>query len=220
MTGWTMNTVAALAAFDIPEGAYVNLGIGLPERVANHIPVGREIVLQSENGILGMGPFAPTELEDMELINAGKKPVTLLAGGSFFHHADSFTMIRGGHIDICIMGAFEVSAAGDLANWSSGSDAVPAIGGAMDLAVGARSVRVITTHNTREGTPKLLSALTLPATARCIVDIVYTDQAILKPAGDRFDVLAMAPGITLQALAAATGAPVCLALRTILDASR
>lgn len=220
MTGWTMDAVAALAALDIPEGAYVNLGIGLPERVANTIPAGREVVLQSENGILGMGPTPPVELEDMELINAGKKPVTLLAGGAFFHHADSFTMIRGGHIDICIMGAFEVSASGDLANWSSAHDAAPAIGGAMDLAVGARSVRVITAHTTRQGAPKLLAALTLPATAKGIVEIIYTELAILKPAGDHFDVLVMAPGVTLSALAGVTGAPVRLALRAAALASR
>ena len=138
MTGWTLDQMAARAAADIPEGAFVNLGIGLPERVADHIPPDREIILHSENGILGMGPRPAAEDEDMELINAGKKPVTLVAGGAFFHHADSFAMIRGAHIDICVLGAFEVACNGDIANWSSGSDGVPAVGGAMDLAAGAR----------------------------------------------------------------------------------
>lgn len=213
MTGWTMDELAALAAGDIPEGSFVNLGIGLPERVANHIPPDREVVLQSENGILGMGPQPPADREDMELINAGKKPVTLLAGGAFFHHGDSFAMIRGGHIDICILGAFEVSAVGDLANWSSGDGAAPAIGGAMDLAAGARSVRVITAHLTRQGAPKLLAQLTLPATGRGVVRVVYTDQAVLAPAGDHFDVLALAPGVSFESLATVTGAPIRLALR-------
>lgn len=214
MSGWTRDALAALVAADIPDGAFVNLGIGLPERVANHIPPDREVVFQSENGILGMGPQPPAELEDMELINAGKKPVTLLRGGAFFHHGDSFAMIRGGHIDICILGAFEVSAAGDLANWSSGNDAAPAIGGAMDLAAGARSLRVITTHLTRQGAPKLLARLTMPATGRGVVSLVYTDQAVLKPAGDHFDILDVAPGVDVESLAGSTAAPVRLALRT------
>ena len=135
---WTADEIAAIVAADIPEGAFVNLGIGQPERVADHIPAGREVILHSENGILGMGPQPAPADEDMELINAGKKPVTLLAGGAFFHHADSFSMIRGGHVDICILGAFEVAANGDLANWTTGGDGVPAVGGAMDLAAGAR----------------------------------------------------------------------------------
>jgi 3-oxoadipate CoA-transferase beta subunit len=204
---WNTEEVAALAAADIPEGAFVNLGIGQPERVANHIPPGREVILHSENGILGMGPQPSPADEDMELINAGKKPVTLLEGGAFFHHADSFAMIRGGHVDICILGAFEVAANGDLANWSTGADGVPAVGGAMDLAAGARSVRVITTHTTRSGAPKLLDALTLPATGRAVVDRVYTDLAILEPAGNSFRVIRLAPGETIASVAAKTGAP-------------
>jgi 3-oxoadipate CoA-transferase beta subunit len=203
---WTADEIAALAAEDIPEGAFVNLGIGQPERVADHIPAGREVVLHSENGILGMGPQPAPKDEDMELINAGKKPVTLVAGGAFFHHADSFSMIRGGHVDICILGAFEVAANGDLANWTTGGDGVPAVGGAMDLAAGARSVRVITSHVTRSGEPKLLAALTLPATGRAVVERIYTHLAILEPDGDAFRVLRTAPGISMETLAARTGA--------------
>jgi len=208
MTGWTLDEMAALAAGEIEDGACVNLGIGLPERVADHLPPGLEIVLHSENGILGMGPRPGAGQEDFDLINAGKKPVTLLAGGSYFHHADSFAMMRGGHIDLCIMGAFEVSMAGDLANWSSGADGVPAVGGAMDLAAGARRVRILTTHRTRQGAPKLVRAITLPATGRGVVDRVYSDLAILDPAGDRFLVRRLAPGVDMTMLAAATGAPV------------
>lgn len=208
---WTTEQVAALAAQDIPEGAFVNLGIGQPERVADHIPPDREIILHSENGILGMGPQPLPEHEDMELINAGKKPVTLLPGGAFFHHADSFAMIRGGHVDICILGAFEVAANGDLANWSTGADGIPAVGGAMDLAAGARSVRIITSHTTRNGSPKLLSRLTLPATGRAIVHRIYTDLAILEPVGNAFRVIALAPGVPFQTVASKTDAPIIAA---------
>lgn len=206
--GWSMDEIAARAARDIPEGSFVNLGIGQPEMVADHIPPGIEIVLHSENGILGMGPRPPADAEDMELINAGKKPVTLLPGGAFFHHADSFAMIRGGHVDICLMGAFEVACNGDLANWSTGSGGVPAVGGAMDLAAGARSVRVIMTHVTRTGSPKLVAALRLPATGRGIVRRVYTDLAVLDPIGDGFRLIDCAPGIDMAAVQAVTGAPV------------
>lgn len=212
---WTIDQIAALAARDIPEGAFVNLGIGQPERVADHIPADREIILHSENGILGMGPQPAIEHEDMELINAGKKPVTLLPGGAFFHHADSFSMIRGGHVDICILGAFEVAANGDLANWSTGADGVPAVGGAMDLAAGAGSVRVITTHTTRQGASKLLRALTMPATGRGIVRRIYTDLAILEPTGDGFRLVELAPGVSAEMLAHKTGAPVFAAATPI-----
>jgi 3-oxoadipate CoA-transferase beta subunit len=207
-TGWSMTEIAARAARDIPEGAFVNLGIGQPEKVADHIPAGTEVVLHSENGILGMGPQPIAAEEDMELINAGKKPVTLVDGGAFFHHADSFAMIRGGHIDICILGAFEVAANGDLANWTTGGGGAPAVGGAMDLAAGAKSVRVMMTHTSRAGTPKLLTALALPATGRGIVQRVYTDLAVLEPIGAAFRVIELAPGVDLNTVAAATGAPV------------
>lgn len=203
--GWSMNDIAARAARDIPEGAFVNLGIGQPEKVADYIPEGFEIVLHSENGILGMGPRPSVDAEDMELINAGKKPVTLVPGGAFFHHADSFAMIRGGHIDICLLGAFEVASNGDLANWSTGAGGVPAVGGAMDLAAGAKSVRVIMTHTTRAGGPKLLDALTLPATGRGIVQRVYTDLGVIEPAGDAFRLIELAPGVDLATITQATG---------------
>lgn len=208
MTGWTLDQIAARAAADIIDGAFVNLGIGLPERVADHVPAGREFILHSENGILGMGPRPTVDDEDMELINAGKKPVTLVAGGAFFHHADSFAMIRGGHIDVCILGAFEVSSDGDIANWSTGSDGVPAVGGAMDLAAGARSVRVLTTHTKKTGEPKLLRRLTLPATGRGVVDRIYTNLAVLEPADDHFRILELAPGVMMEEVVANTGAAV------------
>ncbi|MEG3125951.1 3-oxoacid CoA-transferase subunit B [Sphingomonas sp. GB1N7] len=204
--GWSMDDIAARAARDIPEGAFVNLGIGQPEKVADHIPAGIEIVLHSENGILGMGPRPAADAEDMELINAGKKPVTLVAGGAFFHHADSFAMIRGGHVDICLLGAFEVAANGDLANWTTGAGGVPAVGGAMDLAAGAKSVRVIMTHTTRNGGPKLLESLTLPATGRGIVGRIYTDLGVLEPTGDAFRLIELAPGVDFARITAATAA--------------
>ncbi|EQB30733.1 3-oxoacid CoA-transferase subunit B [Sphingobium ummariense] len=208
MSGWTLDEMAARAAADIPEGSFVNLGIGQPERVANHIPPGFEIILHSENGILGMGPSPDPEQEDMDLINAGKKPVTLIPGGAFFHHADSFAMIRGGHVDVCILGAFEVACTGDIANWSSGKDGVPAVGGAMDLAAGAKSLRVITSHVTRSGSPKLLSQLTLPATGRGVIDRIYTDLGVLDPKGDHFRLVEMAPGVTVDDIRRQTGAPI------------
>lgn len=208
MSGWTLDLMAARAAQDIPDGAFVNLGIGLPERVADHVPSDREFVLHSENGILGMGPRPEASDEDMDLINAGKKPVTLVAGGAYFHHADSFGMIRGGHVDVCILGAFEVAANGDIANWTTGSDGAPAVGGAMDLAAGAKRVRVITAHTTRAGAPKLLRALTLPATGRRVIDRVYTDLAVLDPAMDGFRLIELAPGVALDQVRDQTDAPI------------
>lgn len=211
MIGWTLDQIAARAAQDIEDGAFVNLGIGQPERVADHIPADREVILHSENGILGMGARPSEEEEDMDLINAGKKPVTLVAGGAYFHHADSFAMIRGGHVDVCILGAFEVACNGDIANWSSGSGGVPAVGGAMDLAAGAKSLRVITSHVTRKGEPKLLAQLTLPATGRGVIDRIYTDLAVLDTAGDRFRLIELAPGVTADRICAMTDAPVMIA---------
>lgn len=208
MTGWTPEQMAARAALDIPDGAFVNLGIGLPERVADHVPSDREFVLHSENGILGMGPRPPSAEEDMDLINAGKKPVSLLSGGAYFHHADSFGMIRGGHVDVCILGAFEVAASGDIANWSAGSNGAPAVGGAMDLAAGAKKVRVITAHTTRSGGPKLLMTLTLPATGRGVIDRVYTDLAVLDPASQGFRLVELASGAALDEVRSKTGAPI------------
>src|SRR5690349_23283031 len=157
--------MAARVARDIPDGAVVNLGIGLPTLVANHLPAGREVVLHSENGVIGMGPAPKAGEEDFDLINAGKQPVTLLPGGSFFHHADSFAMMRGGHLDVCVLGAFQVSASGDLANWHTGApDAIPAVGGAMDLAIGARDVLVMMTLFGKDGASKLVAECTYPLT--------------------------------------------------------
>ena len=180
--------MAARVARDIPEGSYVNLGIGLPTLVANHLPKEREIFLHSENGLLGMGPAPVAGEEDYDLINAGKQPVTLLPGGAFFHHADSFAMMRGGHLDICVLGAFQVSATGDLANWhTGGADAIPAVGGAMDLAIGAKRTFVMMEHLTKQGASKLVARCTYPLTGIGCVARIYTDLAVIDvtPAGLR-----------------------------------
>ena len=172
--------MAARVAKDIPEGSYVNLGIGLPTLVANHLPKEREIFLHSENGLLGMGPAPAAGEEDYDLINAGKQPVTLLAGGAYFHHADSFAMMRGGHLDICVLGAFQVSATGDLANWhTGGADAIPAVGGAMDLAIGAKKTFVMMEHLTKKGESKLVAACSYPLTGIGCVSRIYTDLAVI-----------------------------------------
>ncbi len=177
---WTRDEMAQRVAQDIYEGAYVNLGIGLPTKVANYLPADKEVLLHSENGILGMGPSPEPDKIDPELINAGKEPVTLLEGGSFFHHGDSFGMIRGKHIDICVLGAFQVSKNGDLANWSTGApNAIPAVGGAMDLAVGAKKIFVMMDYLTKKGESKMVSECTYPLTAINCVDRVYSDMAIL-----------------------------------------
>ena len=172
--------MAARVAQDIPEGAYVNLGIGLPTLVADYLPKGREIILHSENGVLGIGPRPAKGEEDEDLINAGKEPVTLLEGGSYFHHADSFAMIRGQHLDFCVLGAFQVSAAGDLANWHTGApDAIPAVGGAMDLAAGAKQVLVMMEHLTKDGQSKVVERCSYPLTGARCVNRVYTDLAVI-----------------------------------------
>jgi 3-oxoadipate CoA-transferase beta subunit len=171
--------MAARVARDIPEGSVVNLGIGLPTKVANYLPADREIMLHSENGVIGMGPAPAPGAEDPDLINAGKQPVTLLPGGAFFHHADSFAMMRGGHLDICVLGAFQVSRHGDLANWHTGeADAIPAVGGAMDLAIGAKSVYVLMEVLTRDGQSKLVDRCTYPLTGVACVSRLYTDVAV------------------------------------------
>jgi 3-oxoadipate CoA-transferase beta subunit len=181
MKRYSRDQMAARVARDIPEGAYVNLGIGLPTLVANHLPKDRDIFLHSENGLLGMGPAPPPGMADGDLINAGKQPVTLLAGGAYFHHADSFAMMRGGHLDFCVLGAFQVSATGDLANWHTGEpDAIPAVGGAMDLAIGAKSVFVMMTLFAKDGTAKLVGECTYPLTGLRCVRRVYTDHAIFE----------------------------------------
>ncbi|MDP9900660.1 3-oxoacid CoA-transferase subunit B [Variovorax ginsengisoli] len=177
----TKDQLAARVAQDIFDGAVVNLGIGQPTLVANHLPAGREVILQSENGILGMGAAPPAGEEDYDLINAGKQPVTLLAGGSFFHHADSFAMMRGGHLDICVLGAFQVSATGDLANWSTGEEgAIPAVGGAMDLAIGAKQTWVMMDLLTKKGESKIVGQCSYPLTGIGCVKRVYSDLATLE----------------------------------------
>ncbi|HGM5369397.1 TPA: 3-oxoacid CoA-transferase subunit B [Serratia marcescens] len=201
----TRDQLAQRVARDIPEGAYVNLGIGLPTRIANYLPADKEVILHSENGLLGMGPSPAPGEEDPELINAGKELVTLLPGGSYFHHADSFTMMRGGHLDICVMGAYQVSAAGDLANWSTGAeDAIPAVGGAMDLAIGARKVYVMMDYLTKTGECKLVEQCSYPLTGLACVSRIYSDMAILDITPDGPQVLELCPGLTFDALQALT----------------
>jgi 3-oxoadipate CoA-transferase beta subunit len=201
MNKWTRDEMAARVARDIPEGAVVNLGIGLPTLVANHLPADLEILLQSENGVLGMGPAPAAGEEDYDLINAGKQPVTLLPGGSFFHHADSFAMMRGGHLDICVLGAFQVSASGDLANWHTGApDAIPAVGGAMDLAIGAKKTYVMMDHVTKSGESKLVNACTYPLTAVGCVKRIYTDLAVIDLGPDGARVLQLVDGMMFDEL--------------------
>ena len=200
--------MAARVARDIPEGSYVNLGIGLPTLVADHLPRGREIILHSENGVMGIGPRPAKGEEDEDLINAGKEPVTLLAGASFFHHADSFAMIRGRHLDYCVLGAFQVSVAGDIANWHTGAvDAIPAVGGAMDLAVGAKNVLVMMEHLTKEGKSKIVERCTYPLTGARCVSRIYTDLAVIDVTPDGLCVTEMVEGLDLETLQRMSGVP-------------
>jgi len=200
--------MAARIAQDIPEGAYVNLGIGMPTLVANHLPKDREVILHSENGVLGMGPAPPPGEEDPDLLNAGKQPVTLLKGGVYFHHADSFAMMRGGHVDICVMGAFQVSATGDLANWHSGApDAIPAVGGAMDLAIGAKQVFVMMELLTKKGESKIVERCTYPLTGIGCVSRVYTDLAVIDITPQGLKVVETVEGLTADELERITGLP-------------
>lgn len=200
------DALAERVARDIPEGAYVNLGIGAPTRVANYLPADREIFLQSENGLLGMGPAPASGDEDPELINAGKEPVTLLEGGAFFHHGDSFAMMRGGHLDICVLGAFQVSTTGDLANWHTGApDAIPAVGGAMDLAIGAKQVFVMMDLLTKTGESKLVRRCTYPLTGIGCVDRIYSDLAVIDLGPGGPEVVEMVEGLDLETLRAMTG---------------
>jgi 3-oxoadipate CoA-transferase beta subunit len=206
MKKFNREQIAARVARDIPEGAYVNLGIGLPTLVANHLPKDREIFLHSENGLLGMGPAPVPGEEDYDLINAGKQPVTLLTGGAYFHHADSFAMMRGGHLDICVLGAFQVSATGDLANWHTGAkDAIPAVGGAMDLAIGAKQVFVMMEHLTRSGESKIVPRCTYPLTGIGCVDRIYTDLAVIDVTPKGLRVLEMVEELSLDELTRLTG---------------
>jgi 3-oxoadipate CoA-transferase beta subunit len=205
---FTRDDMARRVAADIPDGAYVNLGIGLPTMVGNHLPRGREIVLHTENGLLGMGPAPQAGQEDPDLINAGKQPVTALAGASFFHHADSFAMMRGGHLDICVLGAFQVSSRGDLANWHTGApDAIPAVGGAMDLALGAKQVYVMMEHLTKSGESKVVHECTYPITALRCVSRIYTDLAVLDVTPEGLVVRDIAEGLSHDALERMTGVP-------------
>jgi 3-oxoadipate CoA-transferase beta subunit len=193
--------LAARVAQDIYEGATVNLGIGMPTLVANHIPASREVLLHSENGILGMGPAPAEGEEDYDLINAGKQPVTLLKGGSFFHHADSFAMMRGGHLDICVLGAFQVSATGDLANWHTGEkDAIPAVGGAMDLAVGAKQTWVMMDLLTKQGVSKIVASCTYPLTGVGCVKRIYSDLATLACTPQGLKLIDKVDGLELSEL--------------------
>ena len=208
-TGLSRAELARRVASDIPEGWYVNLGIGLPTMVADYIPEGREVVLHSENGILGMGPAPAPDNIDPWLINAGKQHVTLLKGGAFFNHADSFAMIRGGHLDLCVLGAFEVASNGDLANWAtSAADAAPAVGGAMDLAVGAKRIWVMTDHTTKDGRPKLVEHCSYPLTALGTVSRIYTNLAVFDVAPGGFVLRDLTPGVTFEEVQASTGSPV------------
>jgi len=201
--GWDRNSIASKIANDLPHASYVNLGIGMPELVSQHIKEDREIIYHSENGLLGMGP-TPNENEiDLDLINAGKKPVTILPGGSFCHHADSFSMIRGGHIDYCVLGAMEVSINGDLANWSTGKG-IPAVGGAMDLVAGAKNVFVMTQHITKEGKPKLVQTCTLPLTGAGVVSRVYSDYAVIDITKEGFKVIDINQNISMEFLQSIT----------------
>ncbi len=210
--GLNRKQVAWRIAQEIPEGSYVNLGIGSPEMVANYIPDGREIFFHSENGILGMGPAPKPGQEDGSLINAGKKPVTLLPGGSYFNHTDSFAMIRGGHIDICVLGAYQVAENGDLANWATlDTTKPPGVGGAMDLAVGAKKIYIMMDHLTKDGQPKLMTSCTYPHTGHGVVRTIFTDLAVIDVIDKGFVVRELAKDMSLEDLRSKTDASLTLA---------
>ena len=205
--GWSRDDMAQRCALDIPDGAYVNLGIGIPEKVAQHVPAGREVIYHTENGLLGMGAAPEPGQEDPELINAGKKQVTAIPGAAYFHHADSFAMIRGNHIDICVLGAMQVSQRGDLANWSTGAvDDIPAVGGAMDLVAGVKTIYVITQHCTRTGAPKLVESCSYPLTGQAVVSRIYTDLAVVEVTPAGFVLVELAPGLDFDTVQERTGA--------------
>lgn len=206
------HALAQRIAQDIHNGAYVNLGIGMPTLIANYLPADREVILQSENGILGMGPAPAPEDEDYDLINAGKQPVTLLPGGSYFHHSDSFSMMRGGHLDICVLGAFQISATGDLANWSTGEPgAIPAVGGAMDLAIGAKQTWVMTNLLTRDGTCKVVETCTYPLTGIACVSRIYSDLGTLACTPEGLLLIDIVPGLEKSELERIIGLPIVAA---------
>jgi 3-oxoadipate CoA-transferase beta subunit len=204
--GWSRAEMAQKVALDIPDGSYVNLGIGMPEMVADFVPDQRELIYQTENGLLGMGKIPSKENEDRELVNAGKKCITAISGASYFHHADSFTMIRGGHIDVCVLGAMQVSKDGDLANWSTGrKNAIPAVGGAMDLVAGVKRIFVITQHTTKHGDPKIIEECTYPLTGKRVVERIYTNLAIIDVKKDGLYVREMGPNVDFDYLQKHTG---------------
>ena len=214
MNRWNREQMAARVARDIPEGAVVNLGIGLPTLVANYLPPAghkdhREVILHSENGVLGMGPAPPKGEEDYDLINAGKAPVTLLPGGCYFHHADSFAMMRGGHLDICVLGAFQVSVRGDLANWATGEPgAIPAVGGAMDLAIGARQTFVMMELLTKKGESKLVAECSYPLTGLACVSRIYTDLAVIDVTPGGLRAVELIDGLAFDELLKLAGVPI------------
>lgn len=208
LAGRTREEMAQRLALDIPNGSYVNLGIGIPELVTRFVPEGRTLVYHTENGLLGMGPSPEDGAGDPELINAGKRHVTAIPGAAYFHHADSFAMIRGGHIDLCVLGAMQVSQHGDLANWSTGEPgAIPAVGGAMDLVAGVKKVYVITQHCTKQGEPKLVERCTYPLTGKGVIDRIYTDLAVIDVTPEGFRLVELSPGIEFDEVAHRTGAP-------------
>ena len=207
--GWTRDGIAKRLAQDIPNGSYVNLGIGIPELVASHVPEGRTFIYHTENGLLGMGPSPAAGESDPELINAGKRRVTMMPGAAFFDQATSFALIRGGHLDLSVLGALQVAANGDLANWSTGADdAIPAVGGAMDLVAGVKRVFVMTTHVTKEGEPKLVQRCTYPLTGRGVVTRIYSDLAVIDVTERCFALVELAPGIAFDFVQERTGAPI------------
>lgn len=204
--GWSREQMAQRTALDIPNGAYVNLGIGIPELVARFVPEGREVIYHTENGLLGMGPVSEDGGEP-ELINAGKKRISAVPGAAYFHHADSFSMIRGGHLDICVLGAMQVAENGDLANWSTGAPgSIPAVGGAMDLVAGVKTIYVITQHVTKKGYPKLMEHCTFPLTGVGVVSRIYTDLAVIDVTPEGFKVVELAPGVDFDYVQQRTGA--------------
>jgi 3-oxoadipate CoA-transferase, beta subunit len=206
-TGWTRDQMAQRVALDIADGAYVNLGVGIPELVVQFVPADREVIYHTENGLLGMGPSPQAALADPELINAGKKPVSAIPGAAYFHHADSFGMIRGRHIDVCVLGAMQVARNGDLANWSTGADdAAPAVGGAMDLVAGVKTIYIITQHTTKDGEPKIVDECTYPLTGKAVVDRIYTDLAVIDVTADGLAVRELAPGVSFNYVQERTGA--------------